>query len=152
MANELVPAYVEELIAKLDPERDYGERSYSEVVDQVRAGILMLEPGENLPVIRWKATHRAVRGTGRPPVNGQPIQQAALADFRKLAINDVDEAYAELRAGMKNPKNGDRYQKIFWELLVGKVPETRDTGLTDAMVELLRSATITREVVIEAGQ
>jgi hypothetical protein len=84
-----------------------------------------------------------VKGTGRAPVGTQPIQQIALAEFRKKAIDDIEEAYRELRAGMRGEKNGDRYHKIFWETLVGKVTETRDTGLSEAMKALVEAATRT---------
>jgi hypothetical protein len=111
-----------DLITLLSPERDYGDRSYEDVVREVIDGTLVIEPGYGLPVIRDRKTNRTVKGTGRP-ANSQGPQHAALSAFRRLAIDDVDQAYEELRAGMRA---GDpRFHKIFWENLVGKVGETR---------------------------
>jgi hypothetical protein len=121
MAGELSPSRPD-LIAQLSPERDYGDRDYDQVVREVIDGTLVLEPGYGLPVIRDRKTNRTVKGTGRP-ANSQGPQHAALSAFRRMAIDDVDDAYRELRAGMKA---GDpRFHKIFWENLVGKVGEVR---------------------------
>ena len=151
------PPTQDELIALLDPERDYGDRSYEQVVAQVRRGKLYLRAGESLPQIIDARTHRIARGSGKPPVNGAPIQLRATYDFRKRAFDDADEAYLELRAGMKG-KDAAKFHKIFWELFLGRPVEARDMQSADALAvlqELARrqqDATLVREVVITAGE
>jgi hypothetical protein len=136
-----------ELRALLDPERDYGERTYEQVLADVDAGKLRLGPGHNLPQIFDTETGRTVKGTGMSPNVGSGPQHAALATFRRKALDDVDEAYRELRTGMKT---GDpRFHKIFWEQLIGKVGEVRAVGERSIMDKLLEAALKPRETVVE---
>jgi hypothetical protein len=121
LTAELGPSQAD-LIALLDKDRNYGDRTYDDVVREVIDGSLLLEPGHNLPVIKDARTRLAVKGSGRYVGTTGP-QQEALAAFRRMALDDVPDAYAELRSGMKN---GDpRFHKIYWENLIGKVGETR---------------------------
>ncbi len=60
----------EDLIQALDPARDYGERSYEQVVEGVRTGVLKLEAGLTVPVLKDAQTNLVVKGTGRPPGKG----------------------------------------------------------------------------------
>ena len=113
----------EYLVTLLDPERDYGERDYEKVVADVRAGILTISPGQRLPILFDPAKRQTVKGTGQPPQEGLSNQQRALAQFRGMAIDDVPAAYATLWAGMQ--RGDPRYDKIYWELLVGKMGESR---------------------------
>ena len=55
-----------DLLGQLDPERDYGDRTFAEIQGLVRPGALRLLPGDSLPVIQETATGRRVKGTGRP--------------------------------------------------------------------------------------
>lgn len=124
-----------ELLARLDPQRDYGERTFADVVQGVKSGAIFIEPGMNLPVLREAGTGYSIKGTGRPPVGTNlSAQQIALREFRTKAVDDIDEAYAELRKGMKS---GDpRFHKIYWETLIGKVGELRGG---EAMAEALKA-------------
>lgn len=123
-----------DLLAALDPERNYGPRTYQQVVDAVRRGELTLMAGQNLPVIKDVSTGKMVAGSGQLPQTGVSNQQRALHRFRQLALDDVDDAYGELRTGMKA---GDpRFHKIYWENLVGKMGEARGG---EAMAEAVKA-------------
>ena len=74
-----------ELLDQLDTERDYGDRSYDEVVEAVGRGELRLEAGRNLPVIREAATNRAVKGTGQPSLRSD-------SDVVRWSRRDFNEA------------------------------------------------------------
>lgn len=126
---------VEDLVRLLDPERDYGERSYSQVVNQVRGGDLLIEPGQRLPVLKDARTGHTVKGTGRGHQNGVSPQQAIVAEFRKHAADDFDFAYQSLVRGMKA---GDpRYDKIWWEYAAGKVAEFRGGDDTAKAIQVV---------------
>ena len=58
----------EDLIARMDPDRDYGKRGYEGAKTEVRRGLLVLSeaPDTDLPVIRTKARGVMVDGTARP--------------------------------------------------------------------------------------
>lgn len=144
---------VSSLIDKLDPHRDYGERTYEEVLSGIRSGAIIIREGNNLPQLVDAATGRAIKGTGVPVNNGENPQRVAMARFRRMAQDDLDEAYAELRAGMKA---GDpRCMKIYWELLIGRPGEAKGENSTSIMEKLLeaalenRTAVVEREVIIE---
>ena len=56
----------EELIERLDPNRNYGVRTFEDVVSEVRAGTLSLHEGATaLPVIRDKTLNNVItKGSG----------------------------------------------------------------------------------------
>ena len=140
----------------LDPEREYGmpgggALTYEEVVAGVRSGKFLIEPGQNLPVL-WEAFHHwALKGTGIAVRQSSGPQQAALAEFRRMALDDVPFAYQNLVRGMK--RGDPRYDKIFWENLLGKMGENRGGDAVaeafKAVVEALRSPE-TRSVMMDA--
>jgi hypothetical protein len=109
----------DELVRSLDPRRDYGERSYDEIVAEVRTGRLPLEPGRSsLPVIRDPATNRPVKGTGQPRVpDDQELARWGRRRFNERAAADFDAVYEAL---LEAAKRGD----------VGEVgdPEPMGTG------------------------
>jgi hypothetical protein len=142
----------DELVRSLDPRRDYGERSYDEIVADVRAGRLRLEPGRStLPVIRDPATNRPVKGTGQPPVpDGTEFPRRGRGRFNERAAADFDAVYDAL---VHAATRGDvRAQKLFVETFLGR-PREAAVGAEDRTIELLLAfARQTRpsEVVIDA--
>ena len=141
MASALSPQLAEpttaELIALLDPSREYGERGYAGILEGVEDGSVLIEPGHSLPVLRDRATNRSIKGTGAPvgaDLGG--LQQTALAKFRDLAINDVPEYYECVMQGVRE---GDpRWAKIYGDITFGKIGEFRGAGLmTAAFMALL---------------
>lgn len=113
----------DELIARLDPERDYGERTFEQVINQVGDGRLFLEPGANLPVIKDTASGRMVRGSGRVPGGTQGPRQHAMAEFYRLALDDLPEAYRYLWKGIQT---GDyHFLDIYFKNVMPKQPEVR---------------------------
>lgn len=146
----VVRADTEELIALLDPERDYGDLSFEQVVERVRAGDLLLSPGYNLPIIRDRGTNHTVRGTGAPIGVGSSPQQAIAAEFRHRAVDDFDFAYRNLLDGMK--RGDPRYDKIFWEYAAGKAAEFKGgeamAEAFKALIEAMKQPE-SREVVID---
>lgn len=93
---------MEELIAKLDPERSYGEMTYDQVVAEVRAGTLLIEEGLPVPVLKDAVTHRVVSGTGLVPAQyhgltaKKPRQVLTKSSFIERAKEDFDEVYDTL--------------------------------------------------------
>jgi hypothetical protein len=122
MANEQ-----DELVALLDPKRDYGDRTYADVVEQVTLGTLALEPGRTLPIIRDATTHRAVRGTGQPAIpRDADLSRWGRRRFNERAAEDFDEVYDAVVA---SAKAGDvRAQKLFVETYLGR---PREIGAPD---------------------
>ena len=51
-------------ISRLDPDRNYGELDYEDVVRDVEAGTLRLEPGARFPGNQGRHTNRVVAGAG----------------------------------------------------------------------------------------
>lgn len=57
------------MIGQLLPTRDYGERTYAEVVALVESGALIISEGTGgVPALRDANTHLAVKGSGKPPI------------------------------------------------------------------------------------
>jgi hypothetical protein len=142
----------EELIGSLDPRRDYGERSYDEVVAEVRAGRLRLEAGRSsLPVIRDPATNRPVKGPGQPRLpDDQELARGGRRRFNERAAADFDAVYDAL---LEAAKRGDvRAQKLFVETFLGR-PREALVANDDRTVELLLALarrTETSTIVLEA--
>lgn len=133
MTTELTTSQAD-LIALLDPTRNYGERTFEQVLAGIHDGSILIEPGQRLPMLFTAENHRSIKGTGQAPQDGVSNTQRALQRFRSLGLDDVDDAYAELRAGMKA---GDpRFHKIYWENLLGKMGETKGG---EAMAEAFKA-------------
>lgn len=117
------------LVALLDPNRDYGERTFEQVKEEIARGALVILPGERLPVLKDAETGRTVKGTGVVSLSGQSAQQVALGEFRRRALEDMPDAYHWLIEGMKStpgkPGGDPRFHKIYWETLIGKMGENR---------------------------
>ena len=143
----------QELVELLDPERDYGERKYIEVVRGIREGTILIRRGYNLPMLWEAATHHAIKGSGRP-ADGLSSQQLALREFRARGIDDLPEVYG---ATLKGIRAGDaRWGKIWWEIMVGKMGENRGgEAMAEAFKALIAAMQqpeqrMAREVVIDA--
>ena len=67
MADPAVVPTQEELISRMDPDRDYGMLGFDGTVTEVRRGVFVLSviPGVELPGIRKKSNSMAVKGTVR---------------------------------------------------------------------------------------
>lgn len=138
------------LVDYLDPTRNYGDYTFEQIVEGIKDGSVLIEPGMRLPVLRSKKTGLPMKGTGQAPNNGVSVQQAALREFRERAIDDLPEAYAMLWEGMKS---GDsRFHKLYWENLVGKVGEVRGgDAMAEAFTALIKAMDkpSVREIIIE---
>lgn len=155
MPNDVEPS-VAELVMKLDPYRDYGmpgveePLTYDQVVKGIYEGRFLIAEGTNLPVIRDAATNWPLRGSGMVIKTSSGPQQAALAEFRRMALDDVDFAYRNLISGMR--RGDPRYDKIFWENLVGKMGENRGGDAVaeafKALIEAMKQPE-TREVIVQ---
>lgn len=129
-------------IPTLDPDRDYGERTYEQVVEEVRAGKLTLLEGRfGLPRIVDAETGKTVKGTAMPPVSGEVSPRDwGNARFRQLAAEHFETAWAQLVEGMDpSHKAADKFHKLFWETFLGKPGESR-SQLLDAVAEKLLTA------------
>ena len=131
---EVVPSQ-EELIQALSPERDYGEFTYEQIVEGVRSGAILIKPGQHLPRIVDAQTFKTMKGTGIPPGAGVGPQHRALHRFRELAINDVDWALENLKKGME--RGDPRYDKIYWEYMIGRAGEAKESGMSDVLKMLI---------------
>ena len=139
-----------ELINLLDPGRDYGERTYEAVVAGVKDGSVLIHPGQRLPVLRDARTGRPVKGTGQPPQDEVTAQQRFLSRMRTLALDDVDDLYAEMRAFAKSTGDPRHYKNILD--LFGKVGEVRGGDEIGKALQMLIERMETpekRSVVIE---
>jgi len=150
MLEKVMSPSKEDLISLLDPGRDYGDRTYSDVVSGVLDGTIHISPGQRLPVLWDTGARHVIKGTGQPPQTGVSVQQAALREFRERAIDDLPEAYSLLIDGMR--KGDPRYDKIYWENLMGKIGEVKGgdamavafKALIDAMqTPQMRTVTVT---------
>lgn len=146
MSTDLVPT-TDDLINLLDPARDYGALSYKEVVERVKDGRFILRQGSRLPQIYDATSNKIVKGSGHPvrAGTGETQQQFAGKEFRTRALDDFDDAYEELRKGMKQ---GDmRAHKIFWEMLIGRVGEAKVSGNSEVMTKMLEMIASSQKVV-----
>ena len=103
------------LISKLLPDRNYGERSYDEVVQDVKDGILTIHEGETIPILRDATTGLTVRGTGVP--ERKNTKQSWHERFVERAISDFPDVYDSL---VRSAHNGDSRALIyFFDRLMG---------------------------------
>lgn len=124
----------EELIALLDPDRDYGDRTFEDVLAGIRSGKIVIQQGNRLPMLFQTDPWRSIKGTGQPTQDGVSAQQRALHHVRQLGLDDIDWAYLKLRDGMS--RGDPRYDKIYWELVVGKPSEAKGG---EAMAEAFKA-------------
>ena len=86
------PPTQEEVIARLDPDRDYGKRGYAGTKAAVREGVLALTEAKDydIPVIRQVSNGLAVKGTAR--VNRNPSGSSAAGQrLTKRLVDFMEE-------------------------------------------------------------
>jgi len=123
-----------ELIAMLDPGRDYGERSYEQVIEEIEEGKLAILEGVRLPVVRSTETNLTVKGSGAYPGTGNRADWMK-KEFEAYALDDFREWYDALKkAGM----SGDvRAMKIYFEQTLGRPKEISNSQLPELFEKLL---------------
>ena len=111
----------EGLIAKLDPDRNYGKNSYDEVVEGIRSGQFLVTAGESLPQLRDGVTGVPMKGTGafgRAPGTHQERKTWGKSEFSRRAYHDFDSTYASL---MKQIRHGNVKAIALWmEYFMGR--------------------------------
>lgn len=137
----------QDLLEALDPNRDYGDRTFEEVVEQVQAGALILLPGIGNPVIKDVATGKTVKGTGKVIAGEDSDKRRVIqSKFLERAEADFDEVYASI---MESVNKGDvRAMKLWVETVIGKPGEMRPTGGADIMEKIFEAMLTHRESAV----
>ena len=142
-----------ELIDQLDPHRDYGDRSFEEVVAGVQQCRLRLEPGQGrLPVIRDLSTGLPANGGGQPPLpDGTDLTRWGRKRFNERAVDDFDAVYDSLIEACTD-KHDPRAFKLFLETFLGRPQEglRDDGGAIKALIGLLTDRSTRRVEYIDA--
>jgi hypothetical protein len=121
---------LDELIIELDPNRDYGERSYTDVVKDIRSGYISISPGVPTPILRDVGRGVTIKGTGRPLATNSN-RNSFIAKFEERAEVEFDSAF---EAFMQNVMNGDvKAQMYFFDRMLGKPRESREGAARDEM-------------------
>jgi hypothetical protein len=127
----------EEAIESLDPTRDYGNRSYEQVVTEVESGALMVIPNSKggHPILRQKEGGFLIKGSGRANNTGvEHGLKETKRQFMERAAGDFDSVYESV---IKSATKGDvRAQKLFMELYVGRPTEAID-GMNKEVARVL---------------
>ena len=138
---------IEDLIALLDPARDYGDRTYKEVVDSVRDGRLSIFPGKPTPILRDVGRGVSVKGTGAPLVVNDTRKKAWTSIFEERGPTDADAVYDSL---ISSAMTGDTKAQIyFFDRLFGKPRESRETQNADVLSNFFASFAGTRMAQVE---
>ena len=152
-ANMLSMADKSDLIDRLDPARNYGPRTYEQVKSEVSRGLLVLEPGHSVPVIRDAASHKSVKGTGRPP--GSSDTKVSRAYIERRFGNNKKAIWDAIFKGAV--EEGDpRWGKLLLEYGLGK-PMENSSNFNEGVLVLLQKLTAgqasrvetVRETIIE---
>ena len=127
------------LMEKLDPARNYGDRSFTTVKKQIKSGALILSEGHMLPQIKDSATGRIVKGSGQKPLAGD-TQRATMAVFQSRSLDDIDDFYGYVWDGIK--KLDVRAMKLWAEIngLVGNSRDPRAGEMNSALAKLIEAA------------
>ena len=127
------------LLAKLDPARNYGDRSFATVKREVKAGTLSLTKGANLPQIRDVATGLTVTGTGANITDADP-RRVTMAMFQSRSTDDIDWFYDKVRESIN--KLDVRAMKLWAEIngLVGNSRDPRAVEMDSALANLIERA------------
>ena len=137
---------IDEMVALLDPDRDYGERTFDDVVKGVRDGSISASPGHPVPLLRVDGI--SVKGSGAPlALVNAPKQRPWLAKFEERASTDFDAVYQSL---LTSAINGEvKAQMYFLDRLLGKPRESRDAGNSEMLSAFIGALAGTRMVDIE---
>ena len=135
--NQVAPS-LDEMINLLPLDRNYGDRSYDDVVRQLRSGELRAAPGHRIPQLFDAKTNRIVKGSGTPIMTqGVTAHQKIAAEMRNMAVDDIEMVYHNLIDKIRRTED-PRWTKIFLEFTVGKVSEARGAdGMADAINKLI---------------
>lgn len=141
----------EELLALLDPDRDYGERSYEDVVRECREGALLLAPNPHGEVMKQpfissadpSQGRRRVKGTGmpHPVVTGfESVQKWNHKWFLERMQEDREKVYSSLLRSITGDSPDPRAIKIWFEYGIGvpfrNMPNGASTDAIKALLEI----------------
>jgi|TARA_R100000808_G_scaffold644_2_gene3280 hypothetical protein len=138
----------EELIQQLDPKRDYGVRTYEDVVREVREGKLILKEGPTHQPLINDTRGLAVKGTGTWKIQ-QPSEPRihTKAVFLERAHSDFEAVYGAM---IESAVKGDvRAQKLFMELYVGRPKEVAEVVEKEVVNRLFELALQPKEKVLD---
>ena len=155
----------EELIADLDPTRDYSPYTYDEVVEEIRHGNIAITPGSNYPVLRT-IEGQPVKGSGRPArTTDLVVSMRRLRDhennrdwFDKQMTGVRDDLGKSVRQavfdkGLETIMEGKHGHEIlvrwYLENHTGKAKESSNSALDVLAETLLAALSEERPVVIE---
>ena len=149
-------ADTQELVSLLDPNRDYGERTFDEVKEGIARGLIVIEQGHSLPVLRDAKTNRSIRGTGRPP--GSAAQEWSRTFVREfIAGDDPDRGAPRLlllmQAAYEAALKGD--MKALEHSLKYGIGDHRELGTdagsraVDALMQLAQNARTERVISVD---
>jgi|TARA_R110002020_G_scaffold9613_1_gene37718 hypothetical protein len=145
MSNSL-----EELVEQLDPNRDYGLRTYSDIVVGVLDGSIHAAPGHPVPMLRVDGM--SIKGSGAPlalieSTKGTSPKKSWVVQFEERASTDFDAVYESL---LNSALTGEvKAQMYFLDRLLGKPRESRDVGNTEMLSAFMGALAGTRMVDIE---
>lgn len=148
----MVSADLERLISLLDPHRDYGERSYEQVVAEVRGGSLVLKErpdGADLqPFITDRSTRLRVKGTGIMRSTRGFTKEAhyAKALWMERASEDFSRVYGSLMEAI-TVKQDPRAMKIFFDHFLGQPMRSLEGGASTDAIQALLAAAKTQQTV-----
>jgi hypothetical protein len=112
---------MEELLDQLNPDRDYGSRTYGEVVTGIRDGNINVAPGHPVPMLRVSGI--SIKGTGAPLALVEAGKETNhkrpwMAEFEERGTTDFDAVYEAL---VKSALGGDsKAQMYFLDRMLGK--------------------------------
>ena len=136
---------IEELIADLDPYRDYGDLGYEGVCEGARAGWINLIPApegrvNQQPFITNALTGLRLKGSSgsRQMAIWQKPLEANRARFFDRAVDDFDKMYSALVAASFEDRD-PRAMKIWWEQFLGQPTKSLEGGASKEVVEIMRA-------------
>lgn len=149
---------LEELISLLDPDRDYGERTHEQVVQEVRAGALTIQrnPSEVItqPFLTDARTGKRIKGSGMAVNKRGYTKQSEFNHkwFLERCEEDREKVYRSLMKAIDRDEPDPRALKLWLEYAIGAPQKMLAGGAsTDAIKALLDAAKSMRtEVVIDA--
>ena len=139
---------VQALIDRMDPEANYGTRTYRKARREASVGLLMLtegRPGEQ-PVIRDAATGMTVTGSASTNTVVPWEQQ-----FEDRAIEDFPKVYDALIAKATGSSDGKPDTKAiiyYFDRMMGRPKEMVSHGLNKKTEKLFEKMTQSEEVAL----
>ena len=140
----------DELVQQLDPNRDYGPRTFEQVKEEIARGAIVIEPGLSLPVLKDVASRKTIKGTGLAAVRNPAEWSRSL--IREKFAGDAEALYEAAKNAVLI--KGD--MKALELLLKYGVGDHREQGsdagsrAVDALMQLATNARTER--VIQVNQ